>query len=226
MYDGVAEVIFVPRNKYPEETVKKILDVSLKLFLEKGYEQTTVLDIVDNLGGLTRGAFYHHFKSKEEVLTAIFENEYAECNPFVKAKQMNAANGLERLKLALKLGLNNNIENEQRKAMTSMAHSLMSNPRFLAEHIKGIQQDSKDLALIMEEGMADGSLKQGNAKVLAELFMLLSNVWMLPGIFPADEDEMILKLTMLEEIFVALGYNFIEDEMGHTFFEILDTLEV
>ena len=35
----------MPRNKYPEETVQKILDVSLKLFLEKGYEETTVLDL-------------------------------------------------------------------------------------------------------------------------------------------------------------------------------------
>ena len=55
----------MPRNKYPEETVQKILDVSMKLFLEKGYEETTILDIVGELGGLTRGAFYHHFKSKE-----------------------------------------------------------------------------------------------------------------------------------------------------------------
>ena len=36
----------MPRNKYPEETVQKILDASLKLFLEKGYEETTVLDII------------------------------------------------------------------------------------------------------------------------------------------------------------------------------------
>ena len=56
---------FLPRNKYPEETVQKILDASLKLFLEKGYEKTTVLDIISEMGGLTRGAFYHHFKSKE-----------------------------------------------------------------------------------------------------------------------------------------------------------------
>ena len=44
----------VPRNKYPEETVQKILDASLKLFLEKGYEETTVLDIISKMGGLTR----------------------------------------------------------------------------------------------------------------------------------------------------------------------------
>ena len=47
----------MPRNKYPEETVEKILNVSLKLFLEKGYEETTILDIVNQLGGLTRGRF-------------------------------------------------------------------------------------------------------------------------------------------------------------------------
>lgn len=77
----------MPRNKYPEETVQKILDASLKLFLEKGYEQTTVLDIVDNLGGLTRGAFYHHFKSKEEVLDALSEQLYHKMDPFEKVKQ-------------------------------------------------------------------------------------------------------------------------------------------
>ena len=35
------------RNKHPEQTVQKILDVSLKLFGEKGYEKTTIQDIVD-----------------------------------------------------------------------------------------------------------------------------------------------------------------------------------
>ena len=56
------------RNKYPEETVERILDTAQRLFLEKGYEQTTIQDITDNLGGLTKGAIYHHFKSKEEII--------------------------------------------------------------------------------------------------------------------------------------------------------------
>ena len=61
------------RNKNPEETVNLILDVSYRLFLEKGYEQTTIQDIVDQLGGLTKGAVYHHFKSKEDILDAMIE---------------------------------------------------------------------------------------------------------------------------------------------------------
>ena len=42
------------RNNHPEETVEKILDVSTKLFLEKGYDNTSIR-IINNLGGLSKG---------------------------------------------------------------------------------------------------------------------------------------------------------------------------
>ena len=38
------------RNKYPEVTVEKILEVSQRLFMEKGYDNTTIQDIVNELG--------------------------------------------------------------------------------------------------------------------------------------------------------------------------------
>ena len=44
------------RNKYPEVTVEKILEVSQRLFMEKGYDNTTIQDIVNELGGLTTRA--------------------------------------------------------------------------------------------------------------------------------------------------------------------------
>ena len=213
----------MPRNKYPEETVKKILDVSLKLFLGKGFEQTTVLDIVDNLGGLTRGAFYHHFKTKDEVVEAIFKRYFDESDPFEIAKQAVVSNGLERLKLALKLGLEANIENAYRIAMTDIALSLLSNPRFLAEHIKEVQKDAMRMADIVKEGMADGSLSQGNPKVISELFLLLVNVWMMPTIFPCDREETLAKLDILEKIFTGLGYRFLDNELGELFLKVLDT---
>ena len=34
------------RNKHPEETVNLILDVSFRLFMEKGYEHTSIQDII------------------------------------------------------------------------------------------------------------------------------------------------------------------------------------
>ena len=44
------------RNKHPEETMNRILDVALALFFEKGYDNTSIQDIIDGLGGLTKGA--------------------------------------------------------------------------------------------------------------------------------------------------------------------------
>ena len=41
------------RNKYPEITEERILDAAERLFLEKGYENTTIQDIVDALGDWT-----------------------------------------------------------------------------------------------------------------------------------------------------------------------------
>lgn len=64
----------MPRNKYPEETVQKILDASLKLFLEKGYEETTVLDIISEMGGLTRGAFIIILNQRKKFLTLYVKN--------------------------------------------------------------------------------------------------------------------------------------------------------
>ena len=40
----------MPRNKYPEQTVEKILDAAAALFAEKGYQSTTLQDIIDATG--------------------------------------------------------------------------------------------------------------------------------------------------------------------------------
>lgn len=58
--------------KSPDERREEFLDTAEHLFLEKGYENTTVSDIVTSMG-LAKGAFYHYFGSKEDILTAIIE---------------------------------------------------------------------------------------------------------------------------------------------------------
>lgn len=49
---------------------EKILEASYELFASKGYDETTVSDII-KMAGSSRGGFYHHFNSKEEILEAI-----------------------------------------------------------------------------------------------------------------------------------------------------------
>lgn len=56
--------------KNPEERKTEILDTAEQLFAIKGYSQTTIMDILNEIG-IAKGTFYHYFKSKEEVVDAI-----------------------------------------------------------------------------------------------------------------------------------------------------------
>jgi TetR/AcrR family transcriptional regulator, cholesterol catabolism regulator len=56
----------------PAETRDALRKSALKLFEERGYPTTSVEDIVSE-AGLTKGAFYHHFSSKEELLQLIHD---------------------------------------------------------------------------------------------------------------------------------------------------------
>src|ERR1700712_1343363 len=51
---------------------EKIMRVSVELFAENGYAQTSVQQIVD-AAGVTKGAMYHYFKSKDDLLFDIYD---------------------------------------------------------------------------------------------------------------------------------------------------------
>ena len=90
------------RNKHPEQTQERIIDASIKLFIEKGYEQTTIQDILDALK-LSKGGLYHHFKSKEEILEAV-KHKRAQCAADMLhdlIENTKAANAKEKLKNSL-----------------------------------------------------------------------------------------------------------------------------
>jgi AcrR family transcriptional regulator len=68
---------FGPRGSYfPEATRATLLEAAVALFGQRGFHATTVDQITDR-AGVTKGAFYHHFESKEDVLRQIHA-EYAE----------------------------------------------------------------------------------------------------------------------------------------------------
>lgn len=51
---------------------EEIIQTSLNLFAQKGYEETSISDILTELQ-ISRGGLYHHFQSKEDILVAIAE---------------------------------------------------------------------------------------------------------------------------------------------------------
>jgi AcrR family transcriptional regulator len=66
------EKIIMTRKNNPKQTAESIIDIATKLFMEKGYEHTTMQDIVDGLG-MSKGAIFYHFKSKEDIMDAVVD---------------------------------------------------------------------------------------------------------------------------------------------------------
>lgn len=199
------------RNKYPEITVEKILEAAQRLFLEKGYEHTTIQDIVDELGGLTKGAVYHHFKSKEDIICALSDKLFAENNPFAAVKQRKDLNALQKMREAVKL----NQQNTQEKQLNIEALPLLKNPRILVEMIQSNHQQLTPLWQdLLEEGIADGSIQTEFPKEMAELIPLLGDVWLYPNLFPATEEELVHRFFFFKEMLEKMGAPIIDDELA------------
>ncbi len=60
------------RLRDPEGARRALLKAGVELFEAKGYASTSVQSIVD-AAGLTKGAFYHHFESKDELLQRVHD---------------------------------------------------------------------------------------------------------------------------------------------------------
>ena len=190
------------RNKYPEVTEERILEAAQRLFLEKGYDRTTIQDIVNELGGLTKGAVYHHFKSKEEILDKVGDQQFFQNNPFEAVKQRKDLNGLEKLREAVRL----NQSDTSRTQLTIQMLPLRKNPHLLVEMIDSNRRVLTPYVLeLLEEGNRDGSLHTEYPKEIAELLPLLTSLWLMPAVFPATKAEMRRKFTFLGEMLDRMG---------------------
>lgn len=197
------------RNKYPEETVQKILDVSLELFLEKGYDQTTISDIVEHLGGLSKGAIYHHFKSKEEIIDAVTTRMSLNTGWIQEIRSCKEYGGLGKLR---KIFIHSISDNRQLKIYIS-AESLLKNPKFISRLIEeSIKVSAPLVEEIIKEGNEDGSLAVKSPKDTAEITMLLFNIWFSPAVLPVDKRRYFEKVIFLQNLLENMGLPLIDEE--------------
>ncbi|OBB57197.1 hypothetical protein A5757_21520 [Mycobacterium sp. 852013-51886_SCH5428379] len=62
-----------PRVRDPDATRAALLNSAVKLFAKQGYDATSVQEVVDD-AERTKGAFYHYFDSKEDLLQQLHDN--------------------------------------------------------------------------------------------------------------------------------------------------------
>lgn len=196
-----------PVKKPPEQWKQEILDAAKALFLSKGYEETSITDIMEMAGG-AKGMFYRFYESKEEVMHALGDRMFFENNPFEAVRGRSDLNGLQKIREVLIL----NRADEDRESINAQAVDILKDPRILAAAVEANRRVLTPLWLeLIEEGRRDGSIRTEYARELSELLPLI-NFWLLPSVFPADADELRHKCRFVAEVLASMGLP-IMDEM-------------
>lgn len=202
------------RNKYPEETKKLIIEKATQLFLEKGYENTTLQDIIEHLGGLTKGAIYHHFSSKNDILLAVMTSIYADNHllaDWEKIVKDSSLNGKEKLTKMFATSLSD--ADEMRFA--SMKVDYKKSPELLSDYLNRTVNHlaPQYFEPVINQGIADGSIITSYPKELAQVILLLANIWLNPIVFRCDKDEMKNKFMFLCDMADKMGLSGVLDNI-------------
>lgn len=146
----------VERRARGDQTRRDLIDAGRILFVDKGYFNTSIGELVSASGVGTRGAFYHHFKDKAELFRAVFEEVERDLTLRSLASPPRGADSWERLSAGLHGFLESALEPEVQRVM------LLDGPVVLGwQTLRAIQEDNS-IALINEmvrEAIAEGAIE-------------------------------------------------------------------
>jgi AcrR family transcriptional regulator len=142
-----------------DERKAEFLDTAMRLFMQQGYERTSVNAIIEAVG-VSKGAFYHYFKTKEDLLNDLAaraaDQALALVRPLVNDPRLSAVEKLNAL-----FGRTNAFKAENRDLMVAIAQVFYSDDNMLLR--RRMQATSSErvtpvLARIIEQGNAEGSM--------------------------------------------------------------------
>ena len=166
----------------------QILDTSLQLFMKKGFDATSISDILSQLD-IARGTLYYHFESKEAIMDAIIERLL---NQFLENIEKLMTN--DSLSQAEKfMGFFASINLTQLTGDEEIV-DYFNQPQNALFHEKSnrllIKKLSPVLAQIISEGMESGLFDTPFPAETAELILVGITGFVDSKDSPADEDNM------------------------------------
>ena len=200
------------QKKYnPEQTLKKIVSVSAKLFFEKGYSKTSMQDIVNELG-MSKGAIFHHFKSKDDIFEAVIMRMALDQVDSYKdklAKEMQHLTARDKITSLIILSLT---ENEN--AVSQMLQTRIFDSKVIVGIMKfNVELSAPIVADLLREGIEDGSINTKYPDECAQVLMLLFNIWCDPIIFKCDMQAYRKRFEYLQHLMKISGVDIITDEL-------------
>jgi len=152
-----------------ENRKKELLSVAEKLFLDKGYEQTSIDDIL-KASGISKGGFYHYFKSKDEILYESINNIIEEAleylTPIVEDDKLDALEKFKRFMLE-----KSKFQDTKKEYAELLAGILQSD---IAQYKYSLVMSQKmviPFARIIEQGVKEGIFDVDYPRETADILM-------------------------------------------------------
>lgn len=159
-------------SKDGEERRQELLDASLRLFCEKGYDKTSLNDILERVG-VTKGAFYYYFESKEEALDALVgqqaERTASAVETVVDNPGLPAVAKLNRVIAAAQAARS---ENREERLQIFAVLDANDNAKFKYKLLASIKELGQPiLKRLIEQGVREGSFHVSFIEETAALLM-------------------------------------------------------
>ena len=163
-----------PGQERGRATRREIIDVARRLFSEHGYHSTGIADI-QAATGLTKGAFYHHFKSKEDVALAAVGAAREDYAALWAVPGMEDASPVDRLEACLGRVVELNEQPEWRncRMLAMLSAEATSGDARLREAVASLRNEAVQVweKLIAEAQQANQVSRAIHAGVAAEWIM-------------------------------------------------------
>ena len=190
---------------------EKILNTATQLFIQKGSEKTSMQDIAQT-AGISKGAIYHHFKSKDEIVFAVMRSRQElmeeEMKQWLKATEN--LTGREQLQTILK----SNLESQTARATDGIVGEYEKDAGFILTIMRdNLRIGAPLVSDIIKKGMADGSLQPQYPEEAAEVFLLLVNFWMHGTVFESDPEKLPERFHFLQFMMTSVGLDIFTDEL-------------
>ena len=194
---------------------EKILNTATQLFIQKGSEKTSMQDIAQT-AGISKGAIYHHFKSKDEIVLAVFRSRQElmeeEMKQWLKATEN--LTGREQLQAIFK----SNLESQTARALDGIVDEYEQDAGFILTMMRdNLRIGAPLVSDIIKKGMADGSIQTQYPDQTAEVFLLLVNFWMNETVFESDPEKLPERFHFLQFMMTSVGMDIFNDELMQLF---------
>jgi hypothetical protein len=200
------------RRYNAQESKELIISSAEKLFLEKGFDKVSMRDISEE-AKLSKGAIYHHYKSKDEIIKEII-NKYVELQRSMLVdliKKTDGYTGKDKIVYLLD-NIVDTVESRFKKLEVD-EYQCIKSPDMVYMYLKNnMNYDAPMLADIIETGNKDGSLSVEKPLECAEIFLMLINIWMDPSVIPYPMERRFEKFKFLQSLMKNLGCDIITDE--------------